>query len=88
MLIQQIMEDDILNCYQVYKKDEQLKDLEKKLYEVMAKCPEDVFYDMEETVNAYGARITRLAYLQGIKDFAKLHIILKEDIHDILQKNE
>lgn len=34
------------------------------------------------------ARVTRIAYLQGIIDFTNLFIDLKEDAHNILKKYE
>lgn len=85
MLIQQILDEDIINCHHAFEEDKQLKDLEEKLYAIMDNCPEEIIFDMEQTVNAYGARLTRIAYLQGLKDFAELFVILKDDAHEILQ---
>ena len=39
---------------------------------------------MESIFVGYCARLTRIAYLQGLKDFQELHLILKEDTVDIL----
>ena len=43
---------------------------------------------MEEIFSRYTARITRIAYLKGMKDFAELHITLKDDIDNILKRVE
>ena len=88
MLIKQIIDGDIAGCRHALEADEQLKEMEEKYYTIMSQCPEEVTFDMESTINAYIARVIRIAYLQGIKDFANLYIALKEDVHEILQKCE
>lgn len=87
MLIKQIMDDDTSNCQQALEEDAKLKNLEEKLYTILSNCPEDTFLDLEKTVTEYMARVVRIAYLQGIKDFAELFITLKKDIHEILQNH-
>ena len=86
MLITQIMEKDVDNCYETLRKDDQLKEIDDKFYSLLSKCPEHIHFDMERNVSKYIARVTRLAYLQGIMDFTKLFAVLKEDVHDILEK--
>ena len=86
MLIQQIMEVDKPSCYQAMEKDQQLKLMEDSFYMILSECSENVSFDMERTVNAYMSRVTRIAYLQGMKDFAEMFVVLREDIHEILQK--
>ena len=88
MLINQIMDGDIEGCRHALEADEPLKELEKELYSIVSKCPEEITFDVESTINAYIARVLRIAYLQGIKDFANLYITLKEDVHEILKKCE
>lgn len=85
MLIYQLLEEDVLNCHHAFKEDEQLNELEEKLYNLLATCPEELFPDLEQAVNEYKASVIRIAYLQGLKDFAELYITLKKDIHEILQ---
>ncbi|MBR2037009.1 MAG: hypothetical protein IKA09_04705 [Lachnospiraceae bacterium] len=72
-------------CHHAFKEDEQLNELEEKLYNLLATCPEELFPDLEQAVNEYKASVIRIAYLQGLKDFAELYITLKKDIHEILQ---
>ena len=88
MLIQQIMDNDVLSCPHAFKKDEQLKDLDDNLYAMLDKCPAEIYHDLELAVNKYVSRVIQIAYLQGLKDFAELFVILKEDAHEILQKYE
>ncbi|MBR4060113.1 MAG: hypothetical protein IKK03_09780 [Lachnospiraceae bacterium] len=88
MLIKQIIDGDIAGCRHAVEADAPLKELEEELYSIMSKCPEEITFDMESTINAYIARVMRIAYLQGIKDFANLYITLQEDVHNILKKCE
>lgn len=65
MMIDQILEEDILNCHNVFEDDKQLKDLEEELYAIMAKFPEEIIFDMEQTVNAYGNKINSNCIFAG-----------------------
>ena len=86
MLIKQIMDRDVDSCYEALHSDEQLKEIDDQFYSFLSECPEHIHFDMERNVSKYMARVTRIAYLQGIIDFARLFIALKEDAQDILQK--
>ena len=88
MLIEQIMDRDVDNCYEALHSDEQLKEIDDMFYSLLSECPEHIHFDMERNVSKYMARVTRIAYLQGIIDFTKLFVVLKEDAHEILQKYE
>ena len=82
MLINKILEDDTRNCYEAMKNDIQLEELEKKFYEL---TKEDM--EVERVFSAYMARVIRIAYLQGMKKFAELCGVLKQDTQEILQRN-
>ena len=84
MLIKKILDADTVNCYEALKNDAQLKKTEDKVYSLLSGMPEDIRFDMERTISEYLARVTRIAYLQGMKDFAELYVILKLDVSDIL----
>ena len=43
-------------------------------------------FEMEELFGKYTARVPRIAYLKGMKDFAELHITLKDDVDEILKE--
>lgn len=86
MLIKQIMDADIANCYEVMENDEQLKIIDDKLYSLLSELPKDVNFEMEATVSEYMARVIRIAYLQGIFDFTRLFVVLRENPQHILQK--
>ena len=86
MLINQIIDEDTSNCYKTMSEDEQLNGLEDQFYLMLEDCTEDFKFEMERVVSSYMTRVLRIAYLQGIKDFLELFIVLKEDTRNILQK--
>lgn len=86
MLINQIMDEDTSNCYKAMSADEQLVSMEVQYYKLLEECTEEVRFEMEIIINRYMTRVLRIAYLQGIRDFSELFIVLKEDAQDILQK--
>ena len=88
MLINKILEDDTQNCYPAMAQDKELQELEKDFYNIIDGLPKQERLEMEEIFSRYTARITRIAYLKGIKDFAELHITLKDDVDDIIKKVE
>ena len=86
MLINQIIDEDTSNCYKTMSEDEQLSGLEDQFYLMLEDCSEDFKFEMERVVSSYMTRVLRIAYLQGIRDFSELFIVLKEDTRNILQK--
>ena len=86
MLINQIIDEDTSNCYKTMSEDEQLKGMEDQFYLMLEDCSEDFKFEIERVVSSYMTRVLRIAYLQGIKDFLELFIVLKEDTRNILQK--
>lgn len=86
MLIDKIIYDDTQCCYPAMAQDRELQKLENKFYELTAQMPEMDRFEMEELFSKYTARVTRIAYLKGMKDFAELHITLKDDVDEILKE--
>lgn len=86
MLINKVLEDDTQNCYPAMAQDKELQEMEKEFYNIIDNLPKQERLEMEEIFSRYTARITRIAYLKGMKDFAELHITLKDDIDNILKK--
>lgn len=86
MLINQIVDEDTSNCYKAMAEDEQLVEMENKFYEMLNELPEDINFEMERVFSSYMTRVLRIAYVQGIRDFSELFIVLKEDVQSILQK--
>lgn len=81
MLINRIIEEDTKNCHEAMQSDTELLELEKQFYELMQGNLE-----LENIFTSYMARVTRIAYLQGMKDFTELCGILREDTQEILKK--
>lgn len=88
MLINKVLEDDTQNCYPVMAQDKEMQEMEKEFYNIIDNLPKQERLKMEEIFSRYTARITRIAYLKGMKDFAELHITLKDDIDNILKRVE
>ena len=87
MLISQMLDNDVENCRDVMEGDEELQNLESNFYAAISKLPEEDRYEMEDLFSGYAGRVTRIAYLKGMSDFARLCITLKEsDIKDILKE--
>ena len=81
MLIKKIIEEDTKNCYEAMERDTELIDLETQFYEMMQGD-----LKLENVFTSYMARVTRIAYLQGMKDFAELCGILSGDTQEILRE--
>ena len=86
MLIKQILDCDIASCYDALQNDVKLKATDDRFYSFLEDFPEDIKYKMEQTVSEYMARVTRIAYLQGIVDFTRLYVVLRDNPESILQK--
>jgi len=86
MLIEQILQKDTTNCYKALSEDPELKELEDQFYALIENIDHDFCFEMETVFSAFMAQVTRLAYLQGLKDMAELHVVLQEDVKDIMSK--
>ena len=86
MLIKQILENDTRNCYDAMKSDLQLSTLDERFYKLAGTMPNADKLAMESVFSEYMARVIRIAYLQGMKDFVELHVVLKNDVSDILKE--
>lgn len=86
MLLKQMIANDLKNCYEAIGNDELLQSLENDFYSFRDGMDASDFTKLEETFSEYMARLTRLAYLQGMKDFHELCLALKENTNDIMKK--
>ena len=85
MLLKEMIANDLKNCYEATSEDELLQSLESDFYSYRDKMDASDFRKLEEIFSEYMARVTRIAYLQGMKDFNELHIVLKEDTNSIMR---
>lgn len=86
MLVKQILENDMDNCYEALSTDAELAELDKEFYQLADTMSDKDRLEMEDVFSAYMAKVTRIAYLQGMKDFAELHVVLKGDPAEVLDK--
>ena len=86
MLLKQMIANDLKNCYEATSNDELLQRLENDFYSFRNGMDGKDFTRLEEIFSEYMARVTRLAYLQGMKDFNELCLVLKENTNDIIRK--
>ena len=57
-----------------------------EFYSLLSNVSDDFKFEIERSVSECMARVKRIAYLQGIVDFTRLFIILKENSADIMRK--
>lgn len=86
MLLKQMIANDLKNCYEAASNDELLQSLENDFYTYRNGMDGKDFTRLEEIFSEYMARVTRLAYLQGLKDFNELCLVLKENTNDIMNQ--
>lgn len=86
MLLKQMIANDLKNCYEAASNDELLQSLERDFYAYRDGMDRNDFTRLEEIFSEYMARVSRLAYLQGMKDFHELCLELKENTNDIMKK--
>lgn len=86
MLLKQMIANDLKNCYEVASNDELLQRLESDFYAYREGMDVKGFTKLEEIFSEYMARVTRIAYLQGMKDFNELCLQLRENTNDIMEK--
>lgn len=86
MLLKQMIANDLKNCYEATSNDELLQSLESDFYSYRDGMDGNDFTRLEEIFSEYMARVTRLAYLQGMKDFNELCLVLKENTNDIMKR--
>jgi len=84
MLLDRILENDTRRCYTAIKGDAELASLDKEFYALMDKLPRAEGLKLEGVFSQYMARVTRIAYLQGMKDFMELCVTLKGDTAEIV----
>ena len=85
MLLKQLIENDLRNCYEAMQSDGVLKELEKEFYEKCKDVDGKEFIRIEEIFSQLISRTARIAYLQGMKDFNELCLVLREDTADIMK---
>ena len=86
MLINTILQEDIVSCKETLKNDFELRELEIRFYELLG--GKECKLELEDVFSEFTAKCIRIAYMQGMKDFAELHIALKLNMEDLLALTE
>lgn len=84
MLLDKVLENDTRSCYVAIKEDTELVELDTEFYAFIEQMEKADGFKLESIFSRYMARVTRIAYLQGMKDFMGLCVTLKEDAKEIL----
>lgn len=84
-MLKRIIENDMYSCHEVLTADKRLSELDALFYMLVDSMQEKERLETEEVFSEYMARVIRIAYLQGLKDFAELHLEIKQDIQNILE---
>lgn len=86
MIINNIINNDLDNCYEVLKNDKELSEAEKEFYNLLDRVDNSLQLQIEANYSQFTARAMRIAYLQGFKDFYELCLTMKSDTYNILMK--
>jgi len=86
MILDNIMEKDLDNCKEVINGDSKLREIDAVFYDLLDRVDDSVKTKLEDAYIEYAVRAIRLAYLQGLKDFNRLCLELKEDTATIIEE--
>ena len=84
MIIDTIINNDLDRCHEALKKDKELQKAEMEFYNLLKQVEHSLQMKLEANYSQFTARAMRIAYLQGVKDFYELCMVLKEDTNRIL----
>lgn len=71
-------------CHTSIEEDERFKYFQEKFYNIIKEYPREDLFTLDEAFNACVAQAQKIAYLQGLRDFAKFHVELKGDVTNII----
>lgn len=86
MMLDKILENVTEACQAAIKEDDNFMFFQEKFYEIIREYPQEDLFALEEAFNTCVARAQKIAYLQGLKDFSRMFIDLKDDATVILKQ--
>lgn len=86
MIIEMIINNDLISCYESMQKDLDLKQSENEFYNLLNRVDDDIKIKLEENYSKFTSRAMRIAYVQGFKDFYEMCLILKDDALNIVNR--
>ena len=85
-LIERILNEDLDGCEKTIVQDKELQRLEAELAEKLSKYGEAEYFELEDIVSSFNARIGRICYTQGIIDTCELLVDIKKSPLELLSK--
>ena len=87
-MLTSILAVSLKKCKEPLQKDSVLPELEAKILEFTKQLPQDSSDTMTDILSKYKARITKIAYLQGMRDIFDLFFTLSDEANEILATHE
>ena len=87
-ILTQILENDIVNCRELIENDAEIKEVNKEIYALLGGLEQELAFSIEDKINQYGTKMTRLAYVQGMHDIVSLYDELKRPPVEIVMELE
>lgn len=87
-MLTSILTASLEKCREPIHKDSMIQELDAKLLELIEQLPQDSRNTMETVITKYKDRITRIAYLQGMKDIFDLFFTLSDEANDIIAAHD
>ena len=87
-MLTSILAASLEKCKEPLRNDPVLQELDTKIHEFAKQLPQDPYDNMAAILNKYKDRITKIAYLQGMRDIFDLFFTLSDEANEILAAHE
>ena len=87
-MLTSILAASLEQCREPIHKDSIIQELDTQLIELIKQLPQDSHDNLESVIDKYKNRITKIAYLQGMKDIFDLFFTLSDEANEILAAQE
>ena len=87
-MLTSILAASLEQCREPIHKDSIIQELDTQLIELIKQLPQDSHDKLESVIGKYKNRITKIAYLQGMKDIFDLFFTLSDEANEILAAQE
>jgi len=87
-MLTSILAASLEKCKEPLRNDPVLQELDAKIHEFAKQLPQDSYDNMAAILNKYKDRITKIAYLQGMRDIFDLFFTLSDEANEIISAHE
>ena len=87
-ILTSIIENDLINCKELIENDAEIKSVTKEIYDLLERLDKEFAFELEDKINRYGAKMTRLAYVQGMHDVVSFYEELKRPPVELVMEVE